>query len=456
MNVACVFLLCMHRPLSVRKEQDELTGLTETKEMKRRNKLMIRNVHRGTILAVGTAVMFFAGIIYGWSILKAPLQSSFGWTAPQLALNFTLTMCMFCIGGLISGMLLPKVSLKLLLFTAGFLSSTGFWYASGCGAEHISRLYAGYGILAGLGIGIAYNAVISVVNEWYADKKGTSSGVLMMSFGASALILGNIADWLMNGALGWRACYRLLGALTGMSMLAAAVVISHPEGTRNNSRASVRTDGQTSLADTAAQTRDAGIRKTSGADYTPLEMLRRPSFWRFFLFLILACAVGNSTISMARDVAVSVGAGTGLAALLAGILSLCNGVGRLIAGALFDRYGQRYTMNIDGVITIIAPLVMLAAIAGKSVVLCAAGLCLTGFSYSFQPPVTSSVVADFYGTKHFPVNYSIANLMMIPTSFAATAAGALYGSTGSYAAPFGMLLLFSIVSFFLNRSIRHA
>jgi OFA family oxalate/formate antiporter-like MFS transporter len=44
-----------------------------------------------------------ARIIYAWSILKAPVAADFGWTASALALNFTITMCFFCIGGFVAG-----------------------------------------------------------------------------------------------------------------------------------------------------------------------------------------------------------------------------------------------------------------------------------------------------------------------------------------------------------------
>lgn len=105
-------------------------------------------INRWLILALGTAAMFFSGIIYAWSILKAPLQDEFSWSASQLAMNFTLTMCMFCIGGIISGILLSKISLRLLLGAAGFLSFAGFILASGIGAGGLGRLYLSYGILS--------------------------------------------------------------------------------------------------------------------------------------------------------------------------------------------------------------------------------------------------------------------------------------------------------------------
>ncbi|MFR8350196.1 MAG: MFS transporter [Clostridium sp.] len=371
------------------------------------------------ILLVGIAVMFVIGIIYAWSILKAPLQEEFQWSASELALNFTLMMCMFCIGGMISGASLSRIPVKIILVTAGIMAWVGFYNASKINENGIAALYLTYGILAGLGIGIGYNAVISVVNEWFTDKKGTSSGALMMSFGASALVFGNMADWLIR-YIGWRSTYRVLGICCGLVLLLAAVVMKHPESIKKTAELQPLEKAQNSKPDKREM------------NYTPGEMVKRPEFFRFFVFLILACAVGNSTISMARDVAAGVGASASLASILAGALSLCNGCGRIVSGMMFDRCGQKRTMLIDGIITIIAPVIMLIAVREKSVILCGIGLCVTGVSYSFQPPVTSSVVASFYGMKHFSINYSITNLMMIPASCVATLVGVLYTKTDSF------------------------
>ena len=54
-------------------------------------------VTRWPYLLLGMVTLLFAGIIYAWSILKAPLGTEFGWSAADLALNFTLTMCCFCL-----------------------------------------------------------------------------------------------------------------------------------------------------------------------------------------------------------------------------------------------------------------------------------------------------------------------------------------------------------------------
>ena len=54
-------------------------------------------------------------------------------------------------------------------------------------------VYLATACVGGLGGGIGYNTVIATTNVWFPDKVGFSSGVLMMGFGLSSLILGTLA-----------------------------------------------------------------------------------------------------------------------------------------------------------------------------------------------------------------------------------------------------------------------
>ena len=175
---------------------------------------MKKNINiRWLYLALGVASMLFAGIIYGWSILKAPFTSI--WDPSQLALNFTITMTFFCLGGFVGAKLSKKFGILVSIIAAGVLSCAGFMLASTLDGSNIVMLYLSYGVLAGLGIGIAYNAVISTVNAWFPDKKGLCSGCLMMGFGASSLVIGNLASSIMD-SLGWQTAYMLLGGALGL------------------------------------------------------------------------------------------------------------------------------------------------------------------------------------------------------------------------------------------------
>lgn len=396
---------------------------------------------RWLYLAAGVIALLFAGIIYGWSILKAPLAADFGWTADQLALNFTLTMCFFCLGGMAGGVLAKRIGARLSLILAGVLSCLGFFLTARLDGGSVVMLYVSYGLLAGLGIGIAYNVIISTVNAWFPDKKGTCSGALMMGFGASALVVGNTVSALMeHPAVGWRAAFTGLGVVLGVILLAAGLLLRLPP-------AGLELPKPERKAGAASEDFEA-------RDYTPGEMVRRFTFWRAFVCIVFLAAVGNTVISFARDLSISVGAEAGLATTLVGVLSVCNGLGRIATGAIFDRLGRRKTMLLANVVAIAAAGVTLLSVLIGSVPLCVAGLCVTGFSYGSCPTISSAFVSAFYGSKHFPMNFSIMNFNLMGASLLATASSMLLTSAGSYVAPFALLLVLSAVALVLNFSVK--
>lgn len=392
-------------------------------------------------LVVGIVSLLFAGVIYAWSILKAPLAAEFGWTPQQLALNFTVTMCFFCVGGMLSGTLLKRFPPRAVVLIAAGLTFAGFFWTSRNNGSLVA-LYLGYGVLAGSGIGMAYNAILASTNAWFPDKQGVSSGCLMMGFGASSLVLGSLADGMFRSpSLGWRAAFLIVGAAIGAVLLLAGLCVAFPPA-------------GTALPAPTPKKQSAICEDFEPCDYTAAQMLRRSSFWRFFLFSITLASIGSVVISMAKDLALTTGASTALATTLVGVLSVCNGLGRLVSGALFDAVGRRRTMLAGNIVTILAPLILLPAVHYGSLPLCVAGLALSGLSYGFSPPISGTFISTFYGQKNFAMNFSIANTMLIPTSFAATLAGAMVTASGSYVSTFLLLIGFSAVSLLLNLSIK--
>ena len=155
--------------------------------------------------------MVFAGVLYAWSILKSPLAAEFGWGASELSLNFTLAMSFFCIGGLLGAQISKRLGHRIALLLAGCLAAAGMVMTALLQNPAVGMLYLSYGVLTGLGIGIAYNVTIAAVSAWFPDQKGLCSGCLMMGFGASALVLGNAAAALFQSSIGWRGTFVMLG-----------------------------------------------------------------------------------------------------------------------------------------------------------------------------------------------------------------------------------------------------
>lgn len=386
-------------------------------------------------LAVGTFAMLFAGILYAWSILKAPFSGEFGWTPSELAFNFTVTMSFFCIGGLLGAHLSKRMGSRFAITVSGVLAAGGFALTSLLTGTSVFLLYLTYGLLAGLGIGISYNVVVATVSAWFPDKKGLCSGCLMMGFGASALVLGNWASSMFDGAIGWRKTYVILGLALGVVLILAGWILKRP--------------GADQVLPQAAAKESTQIQ-----DFTTRQMLRRPSFWMAFLYLVFLSAVGSSVISFARDLALSVGATAGLATSLVGILSICNGLGRMVTGAAFDALGRRRTMLIANGLTICAAGAILIATCTDSLVLCVLGLCLTGLSYGSCSTTTATFPSVFFGMKHYPTNVACMTFNLMGGSLVATLSSLLLTATGGYVAPFLLLLGLTLAALGLNLAIR--
>ena len=392
-------------------------------------------------LAVGVVAMLFAGVLYAWSILKSPLAADFSWSASSLALNFTLAMSFFCIGGLLGARISKGAGHRVALMIAGILAAAGFILTAFLPEDcSVIWLYLTYGVLAGSGIGIAYNVTIATVSAWFPDKKGLCSGCLMMGFGASALILGNAADALFKSSLGWQTTYMILGAALCAVLILAGLLLKKP-------------DPQTLLPQAK------GAKKTSAEDfaqqdYTSRQMLCRPSFWMAFLSISFLAAVGSSVISFAKDLALSVNAPEALAVSLVGVLSICNGLGRILTGALFDTLGRRKTMLLANIFTICAASVTLLAVFIGSLPLCIAGLCLTGISYGACPTITAAFTSSFFGMKYFSTNMALMTFTVMGGSLIATLSSKVLEITGGYTATFVMLLALTFAALILNLFIR--
>ena len=391
---------------------------------------------RYTYMTIGIIAMLFAGVLYAWSILKAPLGAQFGWKPTELTLCFTIAMSFFCIGGLLGAKLSKRIGHKLTLLASGILSGLGFCLTATLDNVPVVALYVTYGTLSGLGVGIAYNVITATVSTWFPDKKGLCSGCLMMGFGASALVLGNVADAMFKSSVGWRATYVVIGLSMLVVITLSGLLLKKPSADTVLPMPKVKK---------SKKGEDFEVR-----DMTSREMLKRPSFRMIFVCISFLAAVGSSVISFAKDLALSVGSPEAVAVSLVGILAVFNGLGRILTGIVFDLIGRRKTMICSNILTIIAAGITLLAVTVGSLPLCVVGLCLAGISYGTCSTITSAFTMAFYGMKHFSSNMAFMTFNAMVASFIATLSSKVLEATGGYTATFAMLLCMTCISLVLN------
>lgn len=386
-----------------------------------------KNSIRWLYLAVGFLGMFFIGIIYAWSIVKAPIAEEFGWDSSQMALIYTLSICFFCGGGVLAASLGKRVPLPLRLIISAVMILAGFGLTAHV-ANSILALYVTYSFLIGGGIGISYNSLLAVVGAWFPDKKGTASGALMMGFGLSGLVFGKLLFALFsNPAFGWRTALTIYGIAAALVLLLCALVIRPPEKKTTPSHTPQEQDGLLFS-----------------------QVVRMPSYWVFYMFGLLSAATGSTVIGFAQDLAIFSGASLEFAATMVGILSLCNGAGRIICGIIYDAFGQKKAMFIFSLLTMLTPALVLVGLAAHSLHLIIVAFAAAGISYASCPTISSAYISSKYGRRDFALNYGVSNTKILFSSFAATISGNMLATSGAYTAPFVMLLALAVLAFVLN------
>lgn len=388
-------------------------------------------VTRWGYLVMSVVLLLFLGLIYAWSVFRAPLEAEFGWASSQTSITFSISMTMFCLGGLVAGIVTPKKGVRFTMIFCALFLAAGFLSASRINS--IVGICLSYGVLCGFGVGLGYNVCISTTVKWFPDLQGMISGISLMGFGFGSMILGTVSASMIT-ALGWRTTFVIFGILFGVVMLAGAFLLrpAAPEFL----------EAMMSSATSKA--------KPPVEEVTSAEMLRRRNFWLYFIWAIVLSAAGLAIINESTPFAGTIiGDDLTRAAAVAGIVSIFNGIGRVIFGALFDAIGYRVTMLSVSALYVISALALIAAFQTQSVTILIAAFILIGLSYGGVTPTNSAFTAYFFGRENYALNFSITNLNLIIASYL----GPLCGG-GNYMRTFYFIIAFAIVGFLITIAVK--
>ncbi len=403
--------------------------------------MKLKNRNRWIYVVAGVAALLLVGMVYAWSVMSKPIGASHpNWTAAQLSLTFTLIMLFFAIGNLLAGFLSKKIRPNLLAICSGLFFLVGFLVAS-MTKDSLGFLYIGFGVLCGLGAGVAYNTVMSTVCSWFPDRQGMISGILLMGFGFSSFIIGNIytAVTPSDGSMGWCVTFRFMGIIIFVILLVCSFFFLRP--------------GSDFVPPAAAGKRTV---REPAADIPVGKMLRTRSFWMFYIWIVMTGIAGITLVSQAGGIAGEAGPliADSTIAMVVGLISIMNGIGRLIYGTLFDKTGYRFTIAVDIISFAATALILILALSRGSFSLIVIGFLAGGFAYGGLTPIASAFTSDFYGRTHYAENFSVLMSNGIITSFAATIAGRLFDVSQSYMSAIYMMLGVTAVSLIVFLLIR--
>lgn len=407
----------------------------------------MKNNKRWVVLTVATISLLFLGLIYAWSIFKTPIGEMFPtWTVSQLSMTFTISMSLFCIGGFVGGITGKIFSLRTKFFISAALLFIAFFGTSMLDtanpAGSLVKLYVFYGVFGGGGVGFAYNAIIGAVTKWFPECVGLASGIMLMGFGFGSLILGGVASSMMSSSLGVPGTLKVLAIAIAVAMVISAMIVVAPK------------EGEVAADNKQADNSAAPVKEQKS--YSTGEMLKSPTFWMFEIWNVSLSAAGLLVINSAANISVAYGG----AVILGMIISVFNGLGRIVNGTNIDKKGPSTAILICTLFFAIAGVLLVTGDKMTSLPLVIAGLIFIGLGYGGCPSLTSAFISKMFGPVNFPTNFATANfsLMVAATIGPTISAKLLEASAGAYTTNFYAICGFAVFSLclwvFLAKAIK--
>jgi len=289
---------------------------------------------RWLIAVAGVVIQLLLGTVYAWSVFVKPIMAAQGWSQAEVAVVFMIIIGTIGVSAAFGGMLVDKKGPKFAATTGVILYGIGVLLGGvALKVGSIWFLYLGYGVIAGVGNGLAYVVPIATLIRWFPDRRGLITGLAVMGFGLGAFFIGKIVPGLILN-IGVANAFFVLGAVYLVGNGLAAMILRNPP-------AGWLPDGFTPPATTV-----------SAADsFSWNEAKKTPQWYMIWTMLFLNVSAGMGLLSklspMAQDVykvAQGITDPAQLAILGGGVLataSIFNGLGRLFWAAVSDKIGRK-------------------------------------------------------------------------------------------------------------------
>ncbi len=423
--------------------------------------------NRWVIAIAGMVVMVTIGCLYSWGLFTQPLLVAYGWdlrttTWAYAIANFSLA----AVGAVLGGFWQDRAGPRRVAMLGVALWGLGNVLA-GLGTSSLGApwLYATYGILGGIGAGMAYITPVAMVTKWFPDRKGLAGGLVAAGFGLGAFIYNLLVPRLAGfhaAALRAGGVLAAKAAATKTAATGAGVGLLHLAPTQTFTAADIGAVMQVFVGSGCAflvvglaaaslfRNPPPGYRvsalnvlagKPPVESYSPSQILAMPQFYLLWLQLFVNVIGGITIISNAVFILTDLTKVSAAAiASLFGLVSIFNALGRLFWGAVSDRIGCNKTFAAMFAIQAVT-LFVLSDVHNLAFALMATSVVLfcCGGGFGTMP----SFNAGCFGTKYMGLNYA---LILTAWGFAALVGPILVARakdmTGSFA---GMLPLIALL-----------
>ncbi len=391
---------------------------------------------RWVLVAVGLIINLCLGTVYSWSVFVEPLTDYFSTilgqtvTANDVLLPYSVILAVFAVTMALTGRYVESHGPRKITIIGCIL--TGLGWVSASTVSSIPMLSVLYGVIGGIGIGIAYGATVAVAARWFPDRRGLAVGLTVFGVGFSAFVTANLAGYFIT-AFGVMSTFRIFGIGIIIITVPLALPLTFPPAGWKPAGWNPPVTGE-------------GGHVTYECNRG--EMVKTPAFIGLWICYFIGCISGLMAVSISKPVGTELlQIGTSLATALVGFFAIFNGGGRLAFGVLTDRLKPGNTAMLTFVLIALASLAMWQVPLVEVYIITFAVLwgCLGGW-LAIAPTATAS----YFGTCDYPRCYGVVFLAFGAGAIAGPQlAGFIKTITGNYSGVFPWVFVLAIIGFFI-------
>jgi MFS family permease len=366
------------------------------------------------------AVAFFVDFIavgfffYSYSVFFKSIAAEFGDSRLGVSIGISVTQGVGALLAPFIGRALDRFPLKRIMAAGAVSMGTGVLLLGL--VQTPLQFYLVLGVFIGFGAGaMGQLATSKLVSNWFVLKRGTALGIAATGISVSGVLMPATTAWLI-GEFGWRNGFVAYGVITLVIVvpLILRLVVSRPEDL------GLLPDGATEAA-TLPPPKPA--LRTS-------EYIRNSNFWYLLITIGLLFCIQSATLIHMVPQLTDRGIDLISASVIASSTALFGVMGKLIYGALVDRWDVRWALWLAIAFQVAGQLFMLFGNGYSGFLI---GASLFGFGMGGIVPMQGAVVGAAFGRESFGrVLGAMRPPMAIIHLLGVPFAGWVYDSTGSY------------------------
>ena len=356
------------------------------------------SIYRGWLVTTAAALTgLVLGVLYIWSVVRAGIPASWGWSNADMALPYSTMCAFFAITMIPAGRLQDRFGPRVAILAGGLLAGLGL-VISGLGGPSLVAYIIGFGVFTGSGVGFGYAATTPASIKWFPPQRtGLIAGIVVAGFGLAPVVLAPLTAWFLDLFAGTNA-QGVVEQGVSETMIALGVITWVVVG---GLALFVRNPPEGHLVQPPA---GGGAARVVRPEFSWRSTLRTTQFWLLFAMFFFGAAAGHTFISVASGLGKqALGANAFLVVI---VLAVGNSTGRVLTGTLSDKIGRQWTLLVEFIwqALVVAALYKLSS-GNASWAPILAVVFMLGFNYGTNLAVFPAACKDYFGIRNFGLNY---------------------------------------------------